>query len=550
MTVMKKIQYFLIALAVLMTGCKDYLTEIEPGTTRLDDYYVSTSAAEANIIGCYVPLMWEYNSTYFSEWFIGDIVSDDALKGGGSTSDMADSYDMENWRTTSNNTLLLDFYRAQYQGIGRCNLALKYISQMEVGIDDEFTAEKKAQLLAEAYFLRAYYYFRLVRVYAGVPMPLEVLDSSDKWGMARSSVNDIYNQIVADLKIASASLPLRSEYADEDLGRATKGAAQAMLMKTYLYMASPYWQSYTISLTPAECYKAAKQYGDSIIASGEYTLCPNYEDNFTLAGENGPESVFEIQYEEVAWGDYGEGYGFTAGSFTQILVRSRSSLIGGGWGFDHPTQNLYDEFETADSIRRNVAIYNPTDDQIETPSEEIYLGSRLLNNKYAMYRDTARAGAGLGKWGMHASRGPLNNKQIRYADVLLMYAEACLGAGDEGTAKEYINKVRARAGLGEVGTYTFKVNGVEVTSPTTEQALRHERRMELAMEGHRWFDIVRWNGVDGKGVKQHMDAYKATETTDAQSHILEFNAGKNEIFPIPQEEIQLNPTTMQQNPGY
>ncbi len=547
---MKKIQYVLIALAVLMTGCKDYLTEIEPGTTRLEDYYVSTSAADANIIGCYVPLMWEYNSTYCSEWFIGDIVSDDALKGGGGTSDMADAYDMENWRTTSNNTLLLDFYRAQFQGVGRCNLALKYIDQMEVGIDKEFTAEKKAQLLAEAHFLRAYYYFRLVRVYAGVPMPLSVLDSSDKWGMGRSSVNDVFNQIVADLKMASASLPLRSEYSEDNLGRATKGAAQAMLMKTYLYMASPYWQSYTISLTSEECYKAAKAYGDSIIASGEYTLCPNYEDNFTLVGENGPESVFEIQYDEVEWGDYNEGFGFTAGSFTQILVRSRSSLIGGGWGFNHPTQNLYDEFEMADSVRRDVAIYNPTDAQIETPAEEIYLGSRLLNNKYAMYRDSTRIGAGMGKWGMHASRGPMNNKQIRYADVLLMYAEACLGTGDEGTAKEYINKVRARVGLGEVGTYTFMVNGVEITSPTTQQALRHERRMELAMEGHRWFDIVRWNGVDGTGVKQHMDAYKATESQEAQSHILEFNAGKNEIFPIPQEEIQLNPTTMQQNPGY
>ena len=116
--------------------------------------------------------------------------------------------------------------------------------------------------------------------------------------------------------------------------------------------------------------------------------------------------------------------------------------------------------------------------------------------------------------------------------------------------KTYINKVRERAGLGEVGTYKISLNGADSIMPTTEQALRHERRVELAMEGHRWFDLVRWQGVDGKGLKEHMDAYAKTESADAQSHIQAFVAGKHEIFPIPQEEIQLNPTEMEQNPGY
>ena len=550
---MKKIHYIALALTVcstLLTGCKDYLTEIEPGTTMLADYFTSTAAAEQSVIGCYVPLMWEYNSTYCSEWFIGDIVSDDALKGGENTSDMADAYDMENWRTTSQNTLLLDFYRAQYQGIGRCNLAIKYISAMETGIDKQFTAKKKNLLLGEAHYLRAYYYFRLLRVYAGVPLTTDVIDDSEKWGMPRASVNDVYTQILADLTEANRYLPLRSQLSKEELGRATKGAAQAMLLKVNLYMASPYWSS-QVSKSQADCYADAKLWGDSIVASEEYALCPRYVDNFTVAGENGQESVFEIQYAETPWGDYGEGFGFTSGSFTQILVRSRSSLIGGGWGFNKPTQNLYDEFEQADSERRDVAILNPADSLMETPAAEIYLGSRYLNNKYAMYRDTAKAdGGGFGKWGLHASRGPLNNKQIRYADVLLMYAEACLGTGDEATATTYINKVRERAGLGKVGTYSIRMNGTEIASPTVEQALRHERRVELAMEGHRWFDLVRWQGVDGKGLKEHMDAYAKTESKDAQAHIQAFVKGKHEIFPIPQEEIQLNPTTMEQNPGY
>ena len=527
-------------------GCKDYLTEIEPGTTLLEDFYTSTDAAVQNITGCYTPLMWEFNNTYLCEWFIGDIASDDAIKGGGSTTDMADSYDIENWRTTSQNTLLLDFYRAQYQGIGRCNMALEQIGKMEIGIDKDFTQEMKNRLLGEAYFLRAYYYFRLVRIYAGVPMPLKVLRSSEDWGMPRSSVNEVFTQILADLEQANAYLWKKSEYNVVDLGRATKGAAQAMLMKVNLYMASPYWREQDgvtrtgIEKSVSDCYKDAKVWGDSIIASGEYDLCPNYEDNFTIAGENGIESVFEIQYAEVAWGDYGEGFGYSAGSFTQILVRSRNSSIGGGWGFNHPTQNLYNEFEAADSIRRDVAILIPSIaiDSAYTPqSDETYLGNNMLNNKYGMYRDPKEVGGGFGKWTPHDSRGPLNNRQIRYADVLLMYAEACLGTGDAGTAKTYIDKVRARVGL----------PGVAAADDAT---LRHERRCELAMEGHRWFDLVRWQGVDSQGLKKHMDAYKLTETADAQHHMNEFIAGKHEIFPIPQEEIQLNPTKMEQNPKY
>lgn len=540
---MKKFK-FLSVICILcsvfsLTGCKDYLTEIEPGTTLLEDFYTSTAAATQNVTGCYVPLMWEYNNTYCSEWFIGDVASDDALKGGGSTTDMADAYDIENWRTTDQNSLLLQFYRAQFQGIGRCNLAMDYIEKMEVGIDADFTASMKNRLLGEVHYLRAYYYFRLLRVFGGVPMPLKVLRSSDDWGMPRSSVDAVYTQILADLEIANKSLWKKSAYSEADLGRATKGAAQAMLMKVNLYMASPYWQKQGVTKAAADCYADAKAWGDSIITSGEYDLCPNYEDNFTVAGENGIESVFEIQYAEVAWGDYGEGFGFTAGSFTQILVRSRNSEVGGGWGFNHPTQNLYNEFEAGDP-RRDVAILVPSTAIIPTyqaQSDETYAGNNMLNNKYGMYRDPSDIGGGYGKWSLHASRGPLNNRQIRYADVLLMYAEACLGAGDAGTAKTYIDKVRARVGLAGVAA-------------ADDAALRHERRCELAMEGHRWFDLVRWEGVAGTGLKAHMDAYKATETAEAQSYMQEFVAGKHELFPIPQEEMQLNPTQMEQNPGY
>lgn len=552
---MKK--YIILSLALVglsLTSCKDYLTETEPGTTLLSDFYNSTPACIQNVTGCYVPLMWEYKGTYLSEWFIGDIASDDALKGGGSTTDMSDAYDFENWRTTSSNGLLLQFYRAQYQGIGRCNLAIKNLSKIET-LDKQWTKELKNRLLGEAYFLRAYYYFRLVRIYGGVPITTDVIDDASMWGIQRSTAGQVFDQILKDLAQAEEYLWLKKDMKkDEDEGRATKGAAQAMLMKVNLYMASPFWQSKGVSKPVDKCYEDAKHWGNEIMKSAQYSLEPVFEDNFLVTNENGLESVFEIQYAEVPWGDYGEGFGYTAGSFTQILIRSRSAKLGGGWGFNHPTQNLYDEFEPGD-VRRDVAIFVPSDDDMDSKSEEYYLENKMLNNKYAMYRDTTYKGAGFGKWGMHASRGPLNNRQIRYSDVLLMYAEACLGEKDDDPeAKEIIKQVRHRVGLDtiapkEVGTYPIVVNGETIANPTTKQALRHERRVELAMEGHRWFDLVRWYGADG-GLKKHMEAYQATEPQIVKDHLNEFQKDKHELFPIPQEEIQLNPTKMEQNPGY
>lgn len=554
----KNIKLFILAVCALsMNSCKEYLTEIEPDTTLLSDFFVSTDAAVQTVTGCYVPLMWEYGYTYFPEWFIGDIASDDALKGGGSTGDMADAYDFENWRTTNQNSLLLSIYRANYQGVGRCNMALQSIEPLE-DLDDLWTKEMKERLLGEVYFLRGYYYFRLVRIFAGVPLVTKVIDNDSEWGQPRASVNDVFSQILSDFAKAEELLPVKNSmlFSAKDMGRATKGAAQAMLLKTNLYMASPYWQSYGLEKSQAACYSDAADWGKMVIESDQYSLFPNgqYGNNFTIADENGMESVFEIQYANVGWGDYGNGshLGFSAGAFTQQLVRSRSGQIGAGWGFNHPTQNLYDEFEEGD-IRREEAILVPDEDKMETPAVEYYCGNKYLNNKTGMYRDTLPDGSnGVGGWGSvlsHATRGPLNNRQIRYSDVLLMYAEAKLGMNDEETAKEYINLVRDRVGLGKVGTYGFKVNGTMISNPTVEQCLRHERRVELAMEGHRWFDLVRWYGANG-GLKTFIEAYQATETQEAQSHLQTFVSGKHEIFPIPQEELQLNPTEMQQNPGY
>ena len=518
---MKKRQILFTSLTLLaLTSCESWLLEPTPGVTKLEDFFTVGKTALQTTNAAYVPLMWEFSSTYYPEWFIGDVVSDDALKGGQSVSDMADVYDLENFKTNANNGLLLDFYRAQYQGIARCNLPLTQIPAMEK--DVVMTAAVQSRLIGELKFLRALYYFRLVRVFGGVPLVTAPVESKEGWKQVRASQAAIYAQIISDLTDANARLWIKSRYDQADLGRATKGAAQAMLLKANLYK---------------QDYPAAEIWGDSIIASGEYSLTSNYNDNFTLAGENGTESVFEIQFMEDPTSDYGEGNGFTRGSFTPILTRSRSSKLGGGWGFNKPTQNLYNEFEAGDP-RRDSTILNPSDAQIETPEQEIYLGSRYLNRKYALMNSD-----GTFYKLTHATRGPINNKVIRYSDVLLMYAEACCENNHLSYAKTALEQVRARARGNAAILPTFPYGTYTDTKDDLRTAIRHERRVELAMEGHRWFDLCRW-GV----AKQVMDAYKAGESAEAQSHMATFIAGKHELFPIPSKEIDLNP--MDQNPLY
>ena len=215
--------------------------------------------------------------------------------------------------------------------------------------------------------------------------------------------------------------------------------------------------------------------------------------------------------------------------------------MAGGYGLNKPTQNLYDEYEAGDP-RRDATIFNPSEDQIQNPAEEIYLGDRYLNRKYAMMAaDDSYAALN------HPSRGEINNKVIRYADVLLMYAEACCEVGDATSltkAKDALEQVRLRARKGNASILpAFPYGSYSDNQTDLRKAIRHERRVELAMEGHRWFDLVRW-GV----AAEVMNAYRDKETDAVKANMLQFQKGKHELFPIPSIELNLNP--MSQNNGY
>lgn len=541
----KALTYSALALATLsLSSCNDWLTEETPGTTKVSEFFTSLSTAEAVVNAAYVPMTWEFGTTYYPEWYFGDIVSDDALKGGQDINDGADLRELENFKANSDNEILLEYYRAQWQGIQRANLAIDEIPTTRIeteGDEAEKQAKYRDRYLGEAYFLRGFYYFRLARMFGGMPLIDYVIKSSNQWAQTRSTMDETLNFAIKDFKRAENLLWKKDKYSNEELGRATKGAAQAMLLKANLYRAD-YLRNAGNETEAQKYFAEAAKWGKEVIQSRQYSLWSNYLDNFRLANENGRESVFEIQYTEEATSDYG-GEGYTRGTMTTILQRSRSSAFGeAGWGYDRPTQNLYNEYEAGDA-RRDETILVPTDEQIETPAQEIYCGDRMLNRKYAMYNDGANGG--IYKLA-HATRSPKNNIQIRYADVLLMYAEACCESGDLPSAKSALKEVRDRAGLSQF-PYTAVIQGQTVTFNDNQEdlrkAIRHERRVELAMEGHRWFDLTRW-GI----AKETMDTYMAGETEEAKELYGTFQKGKHELFPIPSKEIDLS--GIKQNPNW
>jgi len=494
--------------ALLITSCSEDFLDKEPQSSIvIENFYKTGKDAILATTAVYTPLEWEFNKTYYCEWMLGDVVSDDALKGGNGINDMSQLFQLENFTTSASNEIILEYYRTQYQGIFRSNLAINNIPNIEP--DDDMNLSLKKRLIAEAKTLRAFYYFRLVRAFGGVPKVTKMLKSSDEYMIPRAPRDTIYKLIYDDLLTAIPDLWLKDQYETEDLGRITKGTAEALLMKTYLY--DKKWDE-------------AKAWGDSIISSGKYHLNNTYLDNFLLSGENSPESVFEVQYMEDATSDYGDGNGYTRGSFTVILQRTRTGNL--GWGFNRPSTNLVNEYETGDP-RKDATIFTDTQDS--------YLGNTYHSRKYALE----------GYVLAHATRAPLNYKLIRYSDVLLMYAEAACEANDLVAAKNALEQVRFRAREGNTtilpefpyGTYSDDQDGLR-------KAIRHERRVELAMEGHRFFDLVRW-GV----AAQVMNDYISNESATVKNYMLPFVAGKHELFPIPEIERNIDPL-LDQNPNY
>ena len=482
---MKKIAFLFLSLAMLFGACEEYLETPAPSVSN-EVYFSSDQAAESALIGVYSALQ-RYESMQIGEWGIGDVASDDAEKGGEGPSDMGWIEDIKRMRATPENEGLAYKWSEPYVGIFRANTVIEGLTD-----NSKVSDAVRTRVIAEAKFLRAFYYFQLTKVFGGVPLVLST-DLSNQL-IARNTLEQCYNQIILDLTEAAADLPATTD----QQGHVTKGAANALCVKTYIF---------------AERWVEAKTLSDAIIASGVYSLEPSFADIFTDEGENSPEDVFSIQYgffNSAEWGDD------NAGQVTSIFQGSREQYIDGeasgaeGWGFDCPTQDLYDEFELGD-LRRDATfiedgevLWAGTDYEVVAHTTYSLNPTGFHSQKYQLPNYFEIGGNGM-------SQAPANWRVIRYADVLLWNAEAA--AHTSGNWQTPLQTVRTRAGLG--------------ATPYTDalEAIYHERRVELALEGHRYFDLLR----TGRG--NLLAGY-----TDAKRYL-----------PIPQAEIKLNPN-LTQNP--
>ena len=498
----------LLSLLIFSTCSKDFL-EVEPlvGSTEVN-YYQNGNDAEAAIIACYNPLQQEVTNIQGSgqlsphfRWYFGDICSDDSEKGGSGDGDEPELLQFENFNGTANSKLILAEWQVAYKGIAYCNIALDKIPGIEMDEDD------KNRFLAEAKFIRAYNYYTLVTMFGGVPLITEALSPSE-YQQPRASANEIWNLIQTDLLEARNDLPKRSSISVSDLGRATWGAATSLLAKAYAYQNN--WGS-------------AYDMAGEVVLSNEYFLDPNFSNIFTLAGENGSGSIFEIQYMNASGGNWGNQL---EGTFTNIFQRARGNF--NGFGFNIPKEGLVSEFENNDP-RLNLSIFREGDvmgDRGVFTLEATGFSYNYYNRKYfSNNADDA-------PFGDSAPNGPSNDRVIRLADVMLLYAEAAWHTGDNLTVRNMVNLVRERARGGN-NSVLPDVNG-QVMGDALLARIYHERRVELAMEGHRFFDLVRQG--------------RAGDVLRAQGS--NFIDGVHEIFPIPAAEITLSGGEVTQNPGY
>jgi hypothetical protein len=526
----------------------------------------------------------------------GTVCSGDALAGGqpgGSDYNGLESY-MRFQVAASGQQFVLAYWSAMYRGVYRCNLLLQYMDDAESLVN--FPEDTRQQLIGEATFLRALFHFKLQTKYGGYPqlqedfnnqlMGVPYIDhvlAASEWAQTRPTLDVTWTNIESDFQAAADILNNRDEYSADYRGRATKGASQAMLAKTHLYQ-NEYEEAYQLidALIASNQYKLMGENGETfsvvrLTKSGEITVSmPGYKWIWQPEANNCDESVFDVQHvadHSDLWPEGGEG------SLVAAYYRPRNIFVRNtvgdtisqniGWGFILPTtyflETAYAEVGCVPRERDprfKLSVIEPSD------SLPFYYTDPILR---ATYPDSVAYDAwfnwpctGYSTWkyfedpifnvnNSTLGDNPMNTKYFRFADLLLMGAEAALQTGHPDKATEWINRVRTRArNSGNTG-YPQDYSQSEVTL----EAVYAERRVELAFEGHQFLDIVR----TGRAVRiLTVDALSRPEfvtitnptygQTALQQFGGDFQSGKNEIFPIPQSEIELSGGVLTQNPGY
>jgi hypothetical protein len=503
---MKKLLYPILSLVLVSTltvSCKKWVDydPKEDFVVTEKEYLKSESDYRTMLVSVYTPLQWLNQAVV-----VGEVASDNAVAGGENASDVLSLQQIDDYTHTPINSTLQELWVSAYEGVNRANYMTQYKNTNLAGVAVSFAG--KEALYGEVYFLRAYYYFTLVKFFGDVPLFVDKrLGLTDSKSLQRTAKAEVYKQIEADLTAAVAALPATQV----QKGRITKYAAQALLGKVLLYQGK---------------FDAAATALESVITANAFSLVSNYGNMFLAAGENGPESVFEIQYSNNSpyynWGGATRGQGNYAVQQTGIrgLNGSANMPYAAGWSTNLPTQNLAAAY-TAGDQRKAVTVLDIEAYKTANPGFGItyqvapYKNTGLYNQKYL-----PRKGETSGQLELNYTN---NFRIIRYSDVLLMAAEAYnrASAPNDVKALGYLNQVRVRA-------FGNTANNIAATGTALRDAIWNERRLELAMEGDRFFDLVR--------------------TGQAATKITGFKAGKHEVFPIPQQEVEISGLT--QNSGY
>lgn len=494
-----KIKSFLVLMAVVLSGCSESWLELEPRTQTLEtDFYQTEDQIFEAVVATYDVLQWGGFGGYTQIEMISDILSDEAHCGGGDANDQPQLQSLENFSMNPN--MSPDgLWGKFYQGIYAANTVIGRIDDVET-----WEKQDKDRLLAEAHFLRAYYYYQLWRFYGKVPLILEVLNPGD--AVEQLEPDAIYAFIVAELdNDVIGKLP--TELEPYDLGRATNGAAVALKARIVLYQNDE-----------TKMAEIASEL-ETLIGAGTYALESDLDYVFSNVGEYCSESVFEINHTEARnWGDWGWLAG-GEGNMQPIMTGIRGysgDFYDAGWGFSPVSVSLSEAFDN-DDLRKEATIIDPV--ALGASFDEGYQNTGLFQKKYA-----PRVGE------THSSNPMLNFNNnvrvIRYSDVLLMAAEAIIRSGGNlANAQNYYDAVRDRAFGDTAHRKTLSLNAAGL------ELLYTERHLEFALEGLRFWDLVR--------------------TGEAETVLSPLGyTSKNRYLPIPQSEIDKASGMLEQNEGY
>ncbi|WP_242120010.1 RagB/SusD family nutrient uptake outer membrane protein [Aestuariivivens sediminicola] len=511
---MKNLKYiYVLILSLIVLACSDSFVDVAAEDENSEDFFKSEEDYQLALVAAYDYL--QATSKFFQ---YAEIASDNTLCGGESATDspyIQEIDDMIHTPVGQSDGGLRTMWQWMYEAVNRCNYIMEFQDNLEF--------PNKTSVIAQTRFLRAYFNFILVKWWGDVPMLVDKrIRFGDQFSIDRISRDIIYDQITKDLSYAADNLP----YIQSESGRVTKGAAQALLGKVYLYWAEQEWSDTDLDYVPSDDQKfeLAAAVLEDLINNGPHRLLTSeeYPNMFERDWENNIESVFEIQYSDVDGGSY-DCFQCLEGNYTVFFNGPRefvdaSGKFDAGYSFNVPTQEVVDAFEPGD-LRYETSILdieqyiadNPGSSYNENAGYEQtgYFNRKLMARKGDLDRSDP------------ALTNPDNYRAIRFADVLLMAAEALNRGGiDDTRAQIYLNQVRNRALLPSVST----------TGTNLLNDIYKERRVELVGEGHRFFDLVR--------------------TGRAAQEIDGFIEGKHEVFPIPIEEINLSGGRWAQNPNY